>query len=52
MKNTGENYLKFPIKTGENSLKNLKHVFKSGFLRISGSPLFDYHLGLLIIHGL
>ena len=27
-----------------------KNVFKSRFLTINGSPVIDYHDGLLIIH--
>ena len=50
MKNTGDNYLKFPKKPVKLHEKIRKNIFKSEFLRINASPLIDYNHGLLIIH--
>ena len=50
MKNTGDNYLKFPKKPVKLHEKIRKNIFKSEFLRINASPLIDYNHGLLRIH--
>ena len=51
MKNTGENYLKFPKKPGENLRKNQKKCLWIGFFKNQWIFLIDYHHSLLVIHG-